>query len=168
MAGSLDYGCMRDELLKIAFTVSQYSGPLSYGPFPMVSSLPDPASAGSMQTLLTSRVAKRLRGEPVEKIADVSPASPWNGWVSYWAKQESHLPDPVSAGALQSEITKRVIRQLEKRGYAPLTPAGRLARSMSVGAPKMSAPPGPSIADIAKPKGPKFGGPIPGAKKGVI
>lgn len=46
---------------------------------------------------------------------------------------------------------------------APLTPAGRLAATAAVGKPKVSAPPGPSIADIAKPKG--FGMKLPGATK---
>lgn len=159
---------MRDELLKLAFTVSQYSGPLSYGPFPMVSSLPDPGSAGGLQAALTSRTAKRMRGEPVEKIADVSPASPWSGGINSGGRQESSLPDPASAGGMQAELTRRVVRQLEKRGYSAQTPAGRLAQSKSVGAPDMADPPGPSIAQVAKPKGPKFGVAIPGAKKGTL
>lgn len=44
--------------------------------------------------------------------------------------------------------------------------AGRLHATQSVGAPKVTAPAGPSIADIAKPKG--FGTPISGAKKNML
>lgn len=48
---------------------------------------------------------------------------------------------------------------------APITPQAKLQQSKSVGAPRTTAPPGPSIAQIAKPKG--FGKPIPGAIKTV-
>lgn len=44
--------------------------------------------------------------------------------------------------------------------------AGRLHTTQSVGAPKTTAPAGPSIADIAKPKG--FGTPLAGAKKTTL
>jgi hypothetical protein len=159
---------MREELSKLAFQVSQYSGPLSYGAFPMVSSLPDPGQAGGMQANLTSRTAKRMRGEPVEKQADVSPASSWNGSINSGGRQPSSLPDPQQAGAMQSELFRRVARHIEKRSYSVQTPAGRLASTRSVGAPKVTAPPGPSIAEVAKPKGRGFGGPIPGAKKGML
>lgn len=43
---------------------------------------------------------------------------------------------------------------------------GRLHATSSVGAPKMTPPPGPSIAQVAKPKG--FGMPLAGAKKGLL
>lgn len=42
-----------------------------------------------------------------------------------------------------------------------LTPASRLASSMRIGKPRITSPSGPSIGDIAKPKG--FGGKLPGA-----
>ena len=223
---------MRDELAKMAFTVSQYSGPLSYGAFPMVSSMPDPGSAGGLQRALTARTAKRMRGEPVEKLAelsdaaraalltgsgalaaglpssllhefghapgwagpvglglgagvgaalhyatrkdkhsekkaDVSPASSWNGSINSGGRQPSSLPNPEQAGAMQAEIIRRVARQLEKRSGAT-TPAGILARSRAVGLPRVSPPPGPSTDTISKPKGPGFGGPLSGGKKGLI
>jgi hypothetical protein len=46
---------------------------------------------------------------------------------------------------------------------ASTTPAGRLAAGQRVGAPRTTAPAGPSIAEIAKPKG--FGMPLAGATK---
>jgi hypothetical protein len=51
-----------------------------------------------------------------------------------------------------------------KMGAAGLTPLGRLNSAKAIGAPKTTAAPGPSIAQIAKPKG--FGMPLSGAKKG--
>ena len=45
-----------------------------------------------------------------------------------------------------------------------ITPAGRLAASRKVGLPKMSAPPGASIADTV----PTFGSRLPGANKTTI
>lgn len=281
---------MRNELLKLSFTVSQYSGPLSYGAFPQASSIPDPGSAGALQSALTARVAKQMRGEPVEKVsgympgllstdmtqnmspedqqlvrehvpamrrtqvgvlpemavgayggswawpnllsmatqrtlqpevsgkhraigaalggvvlpaaamgyhalrdtsaddeqlirearvrkalseqeqktADVSPASSWDGGINGGGKLVSSLPNPDQAGGMQAELTRRVVASLEKRGYSAQTPGGRLAHTRSIGTPKVTEPDGPSISDVAKPKGPKFGGPIPGAKKGLI
>jgi len=44
-----------------------------------------------------------------------------------------------------------------------LTPAGRLQSARAVGMPKVTAPPGPSIAEISKPIG--YGTPLPGATK---
>lgn len=51
-------------------------------------------------------------------------------------------------------------------GAQALTPAGRLAASMQVGRPKLTTPPGPSIAQIGKIKGPGSGTAMPGAKAG--
>lgn len=156
------------ELSKLAFTVSQYSGPLSYGAIPSVSSLPDPTQASSLQTALTSRTAQKMRGGTIVKAAEVSPASGWSGSMGYGVMPGSSMPDPVTAGSLQAALTQRVLKSIEKRGTSAITPAGRLAQTREIGAPKISAPPGPSIASVSKPKGPKFGGPIAGAKKGTI
>lgn len=51
-----------------------------------------------------------------------------------------------------------------KKEASAITPAGRLASSRAIGAPRVTAAPGPSIAQIAKPKG--FGTNIAGAGKG--
>lgn len=51
-----------------------------------------------------------------------------------------------------------------KQAAAGITPAGRLNSTKAIGAPKLTSAPGPSIAQIAKPKG--FGTPMSGAKKG--
>ena len=216
--GMNPYEAMRSELLKLAFTTSQYSGPLSYGAFPMVSSMPDSGSAGGLQRALTARTAKRMRGEPVEKIAypkdvervlmrmtpgeveaiekrlpggdiayktpgvfrsgkeilqlrrktaDVSPASSWDGSVNSGGRQASSMPNSEQAGAMQAEMFRRAAQRLEKRSGAT-TPAGRLAMTRAVGLPRVTAPPGPPISTVSKPKGPGFGVAIPGAKKGTI
>lgn len=51
---------------------------------------------------------------------------------------------------------------------AGLSPMQSAVHAKSIGAPRLSAPPGPSIADIAKPKGPGMGSGIAGAFKGSI
>ena len=56
-----------------------------------------------------------------------------------------------------------LLDELTKLNGVPTTPAGRLAKAKTVGAPKVTAPPGPSIAEIAKPVG--YGLPQPGATK---
>lgn len=50
-----------------------------------------------------------------------------------------------------------------KVASSAITPAGRLASAKSVGLPKVTTPPGPSIAQQVKPIG--FGKPLPGATK---
>jgi hypothetical protein len=106
---------------KVAFNVSQYSGPLSYGPFKQESSQP-----GFRPPSLKA---------PVEKKAS----------------------DLIAT--LEQVVEDRV-----KRAAAAITPAGLLSQTRSVGVtPKVTAPPGPSIAQVAKPVG--FGKPAPGALK---
>jgi len=60
------------------------------------------------------------------------------------------------------------LREMRKQAIAGLTPASQLEKTTQVGAPKASAPPGPSIADQVKPRGPKFGIGLPGAFKSGI
>ena len=56
----------------------------------------------------------------------------------------------------------------ERRKIAGLSPMQSATHAKTIGAPKISAPPGPSIADIAKPRGPGMGVGIAGAFKGSI
>ena len=46
------------------------------------------------------------------------------------------------------------------------SPVAQLGSSMNVGKPRVTAPPGPSIQQIAKPEG--FGTPLAGAKKNTV
>jgi superfamily II DNA or RNA helicase len=57
---------------------------------------------------------------------------------------------------------------VQKLKEAGLTPASQLSKTQSIGAPKATPPPGPSIAQIAKPRGARFGVGIPGAFKSRI
>lgn len=102
-------------------TTSQYSGPLSYGPFKMTSGIPP-----------FKRPAMTKRDESLEGAA--------------WMYGENKEASMAATGAMN--------------------PAGKLNSSQRVGAPKTTGFSGPSIADIAKPKG--FGTPMPGAQKNQI
>lgn len=106
-----------------SMTTSQYSGPLSYGPFKMTSGIP-PFTAPP-----ASRVDPKAGGP--------------EGWMMGANKHAAAIA-ALTAGT---------------------TPAGRLRASQSVGAPKVTAPSGPSIAAVAKPQG--FGTPLAGATKSV-
>lgn len=77
-------------------------------------------------------------------------------------KDADLLPD----GATYNAGDFKPVNILKKK-VAALTPAGRLAHSRGVGSLKMTAP-GPSIAEVAKPKGKGFGSGIAGAYKGSI
>jgi hypothetical protein len=92
-------------------------------------------------------------------------------------KTDAFLPDGVtysqgdfkqSKYAMPTELMSLFVEELRKEGEPGVTPAGRLAQTMSVGAPKVTAPAGPSIADQVKPRGAKFGIGIPGAFKTKI
>jgi len=78
---------------------------------------------------------------------------------------------PVNKEAMLSMSTEKLaefvaeLREMRKQAIAGLTPASQLEKTTQVGAPKASAPPGPSIADQVKPRGPKFGIGLPGAFK---
>lgn len=102
---------------KKAFRVSQYSGPLSYGPFKQTSGIP-PFKAPSMTKF----------------------------------DEKAGVPKPWMVGS-------------DKTGAA-MSPAQRLAKAQRVGAPKVTAPAGPSIADVSKPHG--YGQKLPGATKNRI
>jgi len=106
---------------------------------------------------LKKYVAEHEPGVPAPKAAGVNPA------VRPKVKAGDALPDGVMS---YNPGDFKPVR-FTKRGAA-LTPAGMLAHSRAVGMPKLTAPPGPSIAQIAKPKGAGFGTGIAGAFKGTI
>lgn len=95
-----------------SFRTSQYSGPLSYGPWILPSLLPP----GEDQPLDVTVERKK------------------------------------QAASLVPSITG--------------TPKAKLTTAQKIGQPKMTSPSGPSIADVAKPRG--YGLPQPGALKGTI
>jgi hypothetical protein len=69
--------------------------------------------------------------------------------------------------AMSTGQLSEFVAELLKEG-AFNTPASQLAKTQSIGAPKATPPPGPSIAQIAKPRGARFGVGIPGAFKSRI
>ena len=81
--------------------------------------------------------------------------------------------DPASSHkqamlAMNTQELGQYVMEMRKQAVAGLTPASQLEKSTSIGAPKVSAPPGPSIADQVKPRGKAFGIGMPGAFKGTI
>lgn len=92
------------------FSTSQYSGPMSYGPWILASGL---------------------------------------------ASQDPSLDAPVTRKQAASLMPT-----------TPASPKTGLTAARKVGQPKLTAPTGPTIADISKPQG--FGLPLAGAKKGII
>lgn len=70
--------------------------------------------------------------------------------------------------AMTTQELSQYVMGMRKQAVAGLTPASQLEKSTSIGAPKVSAPPGPSIADQVKPRGKAFGIGMPGAFKGTI
>ena len=78
---------------------------------------------------------------------------------------------PVTKEAMLSMSTEKLaefvaeLREMRKEAIAGLTPASQLEKTTRIGAPKASAPPGPSIAQIARPRGKAFGLPMSGCMK---
>ena len=90
--------------------------------------------------------------------------SQYSGPLSYGGfKQTSGIP------SFTAPSPTKVDPSLEAKTAALTSPTGamsagaKLHASQSIGAPKVSAPPGPSIAEVSKPKG--FGKPLSGALK---
>jgi hypothetical protein len=78
-------------------------------------------------------------------------------------KESDMLPDDVT----YSPGDFKMVNIMKKRAGA-VSPAGRLAASQRVGLPRVTAPPGPSIKQVAKPKGPGFGSGEAGSFKDSI
>lgn len=143
-----------DEVMKLSYAVSQYSGPLSYGSFRQASYIP-PFRSPQLKTA----------GPPGQKK------------TAAWGKGHT-LAALTAAGFGGGMLLRQAVRQREKKKKKvsmvrdrlkeaeALSPATRLAQSQQVGQPRLSAPPGPSIAQVAKPKG--FGQVLPGAGKNFI
>jgi hypothetical protein len=127
-------------MAKTSFQKSQYSGPLSMGRFSYRSAHGMPANPPGM----------KVGGPPPPGEEEE---------MDGFKKKEGSL-------ALAARNAIEAVGEWEVKHAAPTTPKGRLNQSMQVGAPKMTAPPGPSIAQISKPVG--YGRPLPGATKGPI
>lgn len=113
-----------------SMTASQYSGPLSYGPFKMTSGIPP-----------FKRTSPTKTDDSLEGAA----------WM-YGGNKEASLGQLLAKAAAAAT--------------GAMSPAASLNATQRVGGPKTTGFSGPSIADIAKPKG--FGTPMPGAQKNQI
>lgn len=122
-------------------TTSQYSGPLSYGPFKMTSGIPP------------------FRRPAMTKSDESLDAADWMVGVN---KEGS-----ARVREWELELLEE-LGQKEASGAAmgAMSPAGKLQATQRVGAPKTTGFAGPSIADISKPQG--FGKPLPGAQKNQL
>ncbi len=78
--------------------------------------------------------------------------------------KERKIKDYLEERKRRSSFTSKLQRTLGvKVAGLPLTPATRLAKARAARAPRVTAPPGPSVAQVAKPVG--YGRPTAGAVK---
>lgn len=119
----------------------------------------DPKFLGPMKSLPMEKIKALLAsGKQLRKIAAGAPTR-GNFMMA------SEVP-AFRGPTLKSPIQPAQGPIVEKLGGVPTTPAGILASAKAVGAPRVTAPPGPSIAQVAKPVG--FGKPKPGAVKNAL
>lgn len=111
------------------------------------------------------------------KKADVSPSVSWNPGYGGAQRQASFIP-PMTAPSLRAPVAKVAAaipggigpmmgKSLVPPPSPPSSPFQAAQTAKTVGTPKVT-PPGPSIAEQSKPKGPGFGSGIAGAFKGRI
>lgn len=94
-------------------------------------------------------------------------ASQYSGPLSFGRfKMESQIPAFTSPGMSKEESGGAKTAGSMNTATDAMSPAGKLNVTQRVGAPRTQGISGPSIADIAKPKG--FGTPISGAKKNML
>lgn len=123
------------------------------GKHPLVGAVPGAAVIGALSYAGTKKMNERLK----QKEAAGAPTR--GGFL-----MSSEVP-PFRAPQLRAAVQKQP-QQIVTKLSSATTPLGRLTASKRVGLPKVSAPPGPSIAQVAKPVG--FGKPMPGALKNKI
>ncbi len=117
------------------------------------------------QYLLDKRKAQAEGGELsteisddlIVKESDISPTSPMGDLGGNPHRMQSWLAN-VPVNSLRAPLRK----------MGSLVPGSPQAARNVGKVPALGGATGPSIADIAKPKGMKFGGPLPGANKGSI
>lgn len=136
---------------KLSFATSEYSGPLSTGRF-------------------MARHPLAMSGAPMmapprgltEAVKSAGPPPQDNG-PNPGEEGRAYIPEKRASLSWAVRNAIEAVGEWEKGAAVPTTPAGRLANSQQKGQPKVTAPPGPSIAQIAKPVG--FGQPLAGATK---
>ncbi len=131
---------------KVAFQTSQYSGPLTLGRFKSRSRSGMPYNPGGI----------KVGGPPSELGDKESPDT-----EPHEAKRED---DKVASLAGAAVFAIDAVSHWEAKEATISSPASQLNSSQtSKAGPKLTAPAGPSIAQVAKPIG--FGRPLPGATK---
>jgi hypothetical protein len=108
---------------------------------------------------------------PLTKVSEFSDISAYNGGPSSAGRGPVNEAGFRQAGDLPSIPVNSLRAPLIKRGALGLgtNPMGAMSAAKKVGTtPSLAGGKGPSIADITKPKGKGFGGPLPGANKGSI
>jgi hypothetical protein len=120
---------------KVGFAVSEYSGSLGEGRFTNYAShLPPFRNPMLRQSSAVNEELAMAQKEMHKKDKSFSPLA--------------------KLSAMRDELSKL---------NAVQSPEAQIAKSQKVGAPRLSAPPGPSVAQIVKPVG--YGRPAPGATK---
>ncbi len=119
----------------------------------------DPKFLGPVKSVPIERLKELIASG--KKLVKISAGAPTRGNFM----MASEVPS-FRAPTLKSPIQPSQGPIVEKLGGAPTTPAGFLASAKRVGAPRVTSPSGPSIAQVAKPVG--FGKPQSGALKNSI
>jgi len=129
---------------KVGFQTSQYSGPLGPGRMQYRNSMgmPGPSSFASQE--FTTNPGAKLSGPPPD--------------------EEGELPTAKKASVANAVLfAMGALGAWQVKHAAPMTPAGRLSSTQQVGAPRVTAPSGPSISQVSKPAG--YGHALPGTTK---
>ena len=164
---------------KMAFAVSQYSGPLSHGPFRMASGAP-PFTAPSLKSMEKKQDALQMAkssgmlvehavGATVGGASGAALGSKWRQHPTAGAAIGGALGAGTGALVGLDPIHWAVDKLKKKAGamvQTGLKPMGMLSSAQRIGKPKITNPGGPSIGDLSKPVG--FGTKIPGAAKGTL
>ncbi len=122
----------------------------------------DPVSqhvAARMQNLINGRNIRVKVAFTESQYSGGTGEAPFNNYASYippFRKPQIVKPQNAEKRAMLDELAKL---------NSVSSPQSQISSSQSVGAPRTTAPPGPSIQQVSKPKG--FGRALPGAIKGV-
>jgi hypothetical protein len=107
-----------------------------------------------------------FQGKGQKKVADGSFAtSEYSGPIGHLHVNYRSGNLPITQPALKMDTKTAALLPVFKQASI-ITPLGQLGRSKSVGLPRSTPAPGPSIAEISKPVG--FGRPMAGAIKNGI
>lgn len=149
---------IKDKLRDVAAQAAK--GSLSAGAVPLIRGhLDRRAEEGTLRSYLKQAASAPTRGNFM--MASDLPAFRAPRLDQAIQKEGDMLPDGVT-------YSSGDFRPVKHKAASATTPAGRLSSSRGVGAPKVTAAPGPSIAEVAKPKGAGFGSGIAGALKNRI